>query len=116
MGLDHLTNEEVALQLAQQLRAWRIDPDAAGMTLDELSQRSGMGLTPLKRFEKTGGITLRNLIALMRAMGLLDRLGELVPTPEGPGPLDLLEAEQAKPVRQRAPRRASASLGVKHGQ
>lgn len=115
MSLDHLTDKEVALHIAQRLRAWRIEPDAAGMTLDELSRRSGMGLTPLKRFEKTGGITLRNLIALMRAMGLLDRLEALIPTPEGPGPLDLLEAERSKPVRKRAPRRPTLAAEVKHG-
>jgi len=115
MNLDHLSDKEIAQHLAQRLRAWRVDPDAAGMTLDELSQRSGMGLTPLKRFEKTGGITLRNLIALMRAMGLLDRLEELVPTSEGPGPLDLLDAERAKPARKRAPRRSTAGVEAKHG-
>ena len=115
MNLDHLTDKEVALLLAQRLRAWRVDPDAAGMTLDAVSERSGMGLTPLKRFEKTGGITLRNLVALMRAMGLLDRLDELVPAPDGPSPLDLLEAERSKPVRRRAPRRSKPGAGVAHG-
>jgi hypothetical protein len=115
MSLGHLTDKEVALHIAQRLRAWRVDPDAAGMTLDELSRRSGMGLTPLKRFEKTGGITLRNLIALMRAMGLLDRLEELVPASEGPSPLDLLEAEQSNPARKRAPRRQNAGAEAKHG-
>jgi len=109
LSLSHLTDKEVALQLAQRLRAWRVDPHAAGMTLDALSQRSGMGLTPLRRFEKTGGITLRNLVALLRAMGLLDRLEELVPAPQGPGPLDLLEAARAP--RQRAPRRRKTAGG-----
>lgn len=76
------------------------------MTQVELSRRSGVGLTPLKRFEKTGGTTLSNLIALFRGLGLLDQLEDLVPDPDTPGPLELLEAERArlKRRRQRAPR------------
>jgi hypothetical protein len=94
------TDREIAADLAKRLRQWRIDPKGAGISARELAQRSGMGLTPLRRFEKTGGITLRNLVALMRAMGLLERLESLVP--------EILEAERALRPRQRAPRRSTA--------
>lgn len=109
MGIAHLTDKEVGLHIARQLRAWRVSPNGAAMTLGELSKQSGMGLTPLRRFEKTGGITLRNLVALMRAMGLLDRLQDLVPSPDGPSPLDILESERRAAPRQRAPRRTQAA-------
>nr|WP_281719514.1 hypothetical protein [Nitrosomonas nitrosa] len=104
MELSHLTDKEVGLRIAEQLRAWRMDPNGAGMTLDELSRRSGMGLTPLRRFEKTGGITLRNLIALMRAMGMLDRLADLIPPIEAESPMAILERERRTHQRKRAPR------------
>jgi hypothetical protein len=100
-----LTDREIAASIAKQLRRWRIDPNGAALSASELAKRSGMGLTPLRRFEKTGGITLRNLIALMRAMGLLERLEGLVPDPASPSPMDILQAEQEKHIRQRAPRR-----------
>jgi hypothetical protein len=107
-----LTDREVAAAIAKRLRRWRVDPKGAAMSARELARRSGMGLTPLRRFEKTGGITLRNLIALMRAMGLLDRLDGLVPDPATLSPLDILQAERTKRPRQRAPRRKqAASLG-----
>ena len=77
------------------------------MTQEELSRRSGVGLTPLKRFEKTGGTTLSNLVAMLRALDLLDRLEDLIPDPDSPGPLEVLEAERAKLKRQRAPRKAA---------
>jgi hypothetical protein len=99
-----LTDREIAAAIAKRLRRWRVDPKGAAMSASELARRSGMGLTPLRRFEKTGGITLRNLIALMRAMGLLERLEGLVPDPATPSPMDILQAERAKPPRQRAPR------------
>jgi hypothetical protein len=100
-----LTDREVAAAIAKRLRRWRVDPKGAAMSASELARRSGMGLTPLRRFEKTGGITLRNLVALMRTMGLLERLEGLVPDPTTSSPMDILQAERAKRPRQRAPRR-----------
>ncbi len=109
MTLTHLTDSEIALRLANAIRAWRQAPAGAAMTQAELAQKSGIGTTPLKRFEKTGAITLRNLIAIMRALGLVDRLEDLVPQPDSPGPLAMLEAERARKQRQRAPRRSAVS-------
>ena len=112
MSLNHLTDQEIAQRLARSLREWRVSPRGAGMPQAALSRKSGVGLTPLKRFEKTGGTTLLNLIAIFRGLDLLDRLEDLVPEPGTPGPLEILEAEKARlRKRQRAPRRATA-----HGQ
>jgi hypothetical protein len=105
MSFAQLTDAEVALELARVLKRWRVAPAGAGLTQQELSLRSGAGLTSIKRFEKTGSITVRNFIALMRAMGLLERLEALVPSPDESGPLELLERERKKgSARQRAPR------------
>ena len=106
MDIYQLTNDEVALRLAAAVRAWRISPNGAGLSQAELSQSSGIGLTPLKRFEKTGAITVRNLIAILRAMNLLENIASLVPDPDAPSPLDILAEEQrkARRVRKRAPR------------
>lgn len=105
MNINHLSDSEIAKRLAEKFRLWRLSPQGAGMTQAELAARSGMGLTPLKRFEKTGGITLRNLVALMRAFGLLDRLDSLVPDPATPSPIEVLRAERAgEKTRQRAAR------------
>jgi hypothetical protein len=104
MDLGTLSDTEVAAWLARRLKTWRIDPKGAALSASELSRRSGMGLTPLRRFEKTGGITLRNLIGLLRAQGLLERLEQLVPEPATPSPMELLKAQRAVRTRQRAPR------------
>ena len=104
MSLHHLTNTEIAERLAQAIKAWRISPEGAGISQVELARRSGIGLTPLKRFEKTGAITLGNLIAVLRGLNVLDGLEGLVPTPDVPGPLALLAAEKQRSQRKRAPR------------
>src|ERR1700722_18466863 len=109
MPLYHLTNTEIAERLARGIKAWRISPQGAALSQVALAEKSGIGLTPLKRFEKTGAITLRNLVALMRGLGLLDRLESLMPAPQGPGPLEQLAAERKRPVRKRAPRTAKAA-------
>jgi transcriptional regulator with XRE-family HTH domain len=109
MALSHLTDSEIALRVAVAVRAWRVSPEGAGMTQAALAERSGVGTTSLKRFEKTGAITLRNLIAILRALGLVDRLEDLVPQPDSPGPLAMLQAERARKQRRRAPRRPSVS-------
>ena len=105
MSLHHLTNTEIASHLAQAIKAWRISPQGAALSQVELAHKSGIGLTPLKRFEKTGAITLRNLVALLRALDLLDGLDSLVPAPDAPGPLAILAAEKQRHQRKRAPRR-----------
>jgi transcriptional regulator with XRE-family HTH domain len=112
VAIDHLSDKEIARELARRLRAWRVDPRGAGLTQQELARRSGVGTTPLKRFEKTGGVTLNNLIGMLRAMGLLDRLEALVPEPSTPSPMELLSASRAEPKpRTRAPRRVRAGAG-----
>jgi hypothetical protein len=102
--MDNLTDREMARQFAHDLREWRIAPRGAAITQEQLASQSGVGLTPLKRFEKTGGITLNNLVALLRVLGLLDRLMSLVPKPSTLSPLELLKADRAMRVRRRAPR------------
>lgn len=105
MALTHLTDSEIALRLAAALRSWRVAPEGAGITQAALAEKSGVAITSLKRFEKTGAITLRSLIAIMRALGLVDRLEDLVPQPDSPGPLAMLQAERTRKQRRRAPRR-----------
>ena len=75
MSLHHLSNAEIAARLAQAIKAWRISRRARGCPRSNWPARSGIGLTPLKRFEKTGATTLRNLIALLRALESVGRPG-----------------------------------------
>lgn len=113
-----MSDSEVARDVAIRLRAWRVDPRGAGLSQADLARRSGVGVTPLKRFEKTGGATLGNLIGILRGLGLLDRLETLVPDAASPSPMELLEAgRNVKPPRKRAPRtrvQTSSTEGTRH--
>ena len=108
MELHDLSNAEIALRIARALRAWRVDADGGDMSQHMLARESRMALTSIKRFERTGGITLRNLVALFRALDLLERLEGLVPEASGRGPLALLKAQKAQRGRRPAPRAKAA--------
>jgi transcriptional regulator with XRE-family HTH domain len=103
----HHTDSEILREVARSLKGWRMAFYGAAMTQDELAEHAGVSISSIKRFEKSGQITLKNFIAIMRSMRLLDNFADLIPDPDSPGPLELLEAQQKrlKLTRKRAPRR-----------
>lgn len=57
------------------------------MTQEELSVRTGVGLTTIHNFEtgKADNISLKKLLALLRGLGLVENAFELIPEmPENP--------------------------------
>ncbi|WP_405405045.1 helix-turn-helix domain-containing protein [Paracoccus sp. Ld10] len=74
---------------------------ALGLTQIELSQRSGVPLGTLKRFERLGEISLASLLALAEAMEALEAFHDLFPLPEA-RTLDDIERQAKPPVRVRA--------------
>ena len=63
------TPEEVAQELAQKARRLRLFRNWKQTTLAE---RSGVTLASLRRFERTGQVSLKNLLRLCFALGRLD--------------------------------------------
>lgn len=73
---------------------------ALGLTQIELSQRSGVPLGTLKRFERLGEVSLASLLALAEAMEALESFHDLFPLPEA-RTLDEIERQAKPPVRVR---------------
>ena len=98
-----LTENEIASHIAEAVKAYRLSPRGAHMTQQELADKAGVSVATIKRFEKTGIITLPNLIALFRSLELLSNVEALVPkVPEITPMQALLEEERKrKPVRVR---------------
>jgi transcriptional regulator with XRE-family HTH domain len=86
-----LTNREIALALARRIRGYRV---GMGISQRDLAERGGISLTSLSRFEQTGAITLNNLISVLRSLGVVDRVRELIPEHQSPSPLELLDASR----------------------
>jgi transcriptional regulator with XRE-family HTH domain len=58
--------------LAEDIAAWR---KLRGLTQAQLADRSGIARSTLARFEQgDGGISLENLLRMLRALGILENL------------------------------------------
>lgn len=73
------TPDETAGELAQKSRRLRL---ARNWKQATLAGRSGVTLASLRRFERTGQISLRNLLRLSFALGRLDDFGAVLKQPE----------------------------------
>ena len=75
------TPEETARQLAEKAQALRL---ARNWKQATLAERSGVSLGSLQRFERTGLVSLQNLLKLAFALGRLDDFEQaLEPPPAG---------------------------------
>jgi len=91
----------IRTRIAQRLRHRRLD---AGWSQAELSDRSGVPLGTLKRFESTGQISLDTLLRLARPLSALHEFDALFPEPAYAS-LDEVIRATTQPARKRAPRR-----------
>lgn len=65
------TAEEIDLQVAKRLGRIR---KRRGITQEQLSEQSGVSFGSLKRFERTGQISLLSLTKLATALGCADEI------------------------------------------
>ena len=70
---------DVAADLANRLKARRL---ARNLTQDGLARRSGVALGTLKKFERTGAISLVSFVRLVIALGEEAALERLMANPE----------------------------------
>lgn len=100
---DYTTNSDMLTLLAQRVKEYRL---AARMSQKELAERSGVGQTTISHFEQgiSRNLTLGNFISLLRALGLEQRVGELMPELPMP-PMALKKIEKLIPKRVRRNKR-----------
>ena len=94
------TPEQVATQLSERLEQLRL---RRGWKQSTLAERAGVSLGSLRRFEQTGQISLRNLLALAFS---LDHLGDFDSVLEIPEARSLAELE----ARHNAPKRRRGKI------
>ena len=91
------TPEQVGQTLALRLRELRL---ARGFKQATLAARSGVSLASLRRFEDSGRISLRNLLALAFALHRLDDFDAVLRPPPAAS-LAEMEAAETRPARRR---------------
>lgn len=95
----YTTNNDLLLLLAQRLKEYRL---AARMSQKELAEQSGVSQTTISHFEQgvNRNLTLGNFIALLRVLGLEQRVEEIMPELPMP-PMALRKIEKLIPKRVR---------------
>ncbi len=96
---NHTTNSDILLLLAHRLKEYRL---AARMSQKELAEKSGVSQTTISHFEQgvNRNLTLNNFIALLRVLGLEQRIEQLMPELPMP-PMALHKIEKLIPKRVR---------------
>ena len=79
-----LVPQDVMHMYAKRVRALRI---LFGITQKELAQRIGVAEGTIKRFEQTGEIQLRSLLAIALVLGRLDEFADMLKLPDVPASL-----------------------------
>lgn len=96
MNFTLASDQQVHDELCRRLKLARIN---AEMTQDELAERSGNSRNSIGRMER-GEIspTLASVIAILRALGLIEQLDSFLPPPP-PSPIQ--KAKGSAPAKQR---------------
>ncbi|MEL6312284.1 MAG: helix-turn-helix transcriptional regulator [Pseudomonadota bacterium] len=105
---EQMTDEAVLEQLGERLSRYRLDRN---LTQAEVATEAGVHKNTIFRLEAGGSTQTKNLVRVLRALGLLDRLDAIVPEPV-PSPLKQLEAAERQ--RKRAvskPKPGESSAG-----
>jgi transcriptional regulator with XRE-family HTH domain len=93
--LSLLVPQDIMLAYAKRVRTLRIQ---FGITQKELAQRVGVAEGTIKRFEWTGEIQLRSLLAIALVLGRLDEFANIFKLPDVP---TSLYKPEKKPLESR---------------
>ncbi len=94
-----LTDDAILVELGEKIRQVRLRKD---MTQIVLAEESGVAKRTIERFEKGASIQLTSLIRILRALGMIELLLDLIPEQEN-SPMAQLLGE--KKVKYRASRK-----------
>lgn len=70
---------DVALRIASDFRKRRVEKD---LTREAVAEKSGVALANIARFERTGLVSLKNLILMAKALGYLHEIENVFSEPK----------------------------------
>jgi len=112
MGFEqYLTDKTVLSELGARLERTRLERN---LTQRELAVAAGVERKAVQRLEAGESVKLVTLIRVLRALGLLDALEQLVPAPV-PSPIELLKLHGRTRRRASGERRRSTAPDVEAG-
>ncbi len=93
-----ITPQEALEQTAAAIRQRRIDLQ---LTQEDLAQKSGVALATLRKFERTGLISLESFFKLATVLNILGQVVIAIEAQDQPASLDEILKEKKKPKRMR---------------
>ena len=106
---DYMTDSAALNLLGQRIAQHRLEQNR---TQAELAHEAGVSKRTIERLESGESIHTTNLVRVLRVLGLLANLNELVPTPV-PSPLEVLRSKQKR--RKRASGRSQQAPDTESG-
>lgn len=108
------TDEAILAEMGSRLARQRL---GLNLTQNELADRAGISKSTVERIEGGGSAQLSSWIRILRALGFVEGLNQLVPEPQ-PSPIAQLklrgkERQRARKKKKRAPYPADAPQGQK---
>ena len=79
MNLTLMTDSEILQMIASKAKKVRITND---LRQSDLSQKSGVPLSSIRVFERSGTISLMYLVKILRSLSLVEELDSLFQSPE----------------------------------
>ncbi len=109
MDYNMMTDEDIILDLAKQVEKIRIEHQ---IRETEIEKSAGISRKTLYNFKQGAtGISLKNFIRLLRAMGELERLQWMFPDAESYSPRQRRSADLPKRVREKQKRKSEFKWG-----
>jgi transcriptional regulator with XRE-family HTH domain len=104
MSIDYLiaSTTQIEADLGQRLRRRRV---ALGLNQTEVAERAGLARRTVSSVERGEGASMATFVALLRALGALDQLQQILPDP-GPSPIALTEGRAGRVKERKNPYKA----------
>ncbi len=101
MGFESWTDEAVLGEIGARIQTERLNRN---LTAQEVADHAGVSPATVSKVERGRNHSLKTLLRILRALGLLDRVEALLPD-QGPSPIQLAK------LRGKRRRRATGSRG-----
>ncbi len=101
MSIESWTDEAILAQVGERIRTERLNRN---LTAQEVADYAGVSLATLSKVERGHNHSLKTLLRILRALGLLNRVEALLPD-QGPSPIQLAR------LRGKQRQRATGSRG-----
>ena len=100
-----LSDEAVLAEVGARIAQHRL---AQQLTQTSLAEQAGISKRTLERIEAGASVQMSSMIRVLRAIGLLPKLNQMIPE-RGASPIDLLQRKGRQRQRASAPRSDTAA-------